>query len=487
MDAAEHGRVVLSFIIANRERGTGALDKASQRVTDEHFAEPSQRFLFTLLQRYADQARAILPRKALEDFLRSQEPGRLLMYLTLYDTLASGRHEPSDFIHSLGQLRELDAERRTGEALAQGMQILRSGARDSRGKELRGHADARAHILEAFSDVERRAVAESPEGDAGREARPVLAAYARAAEQRARGTLPGVSTGMPDLDARLGGGLYRGQLCLIAAWTSVGKTAMCVNLAWNAAVLQGKSFVYFTSETLREEVRLRLVTRHSLLPQFGLDGGQDPGINSRDIRAGTLTAEKFGRLRQVLADWEGNKDYGRRYIVQVPRGATLATLESRLAAISRQFTPDMVIIDYLALLRPERARKDRREDLSGIIMDAKEAARTFGDGLGVPVISPWQVSREGWKSAREAKEYNLAALAESAEASNSADIVLTLLDLDNDDDSRGRRVPLQLDILKNRAGERAKGMRVFADYATCAFTPEDRRAGERALSDLVSV
>lgn len=486
MDSAGHARVVLSCIIANPSQGTRLLDKASQRVSDEHFTEPSHRVLFTLLRRYADQARGILPRSALDDFLRGQEPGRVTLYLTLYDTLAAGSHTPSEFMHSLAQLGDLDAERRTGEALAQGMQILRSGARGPRGEELRGHADARMHVLSAFSEVERRASADSPEGDARRESRDVLAAYARAHDHRVNGTLPGVSTGMPQLDARLGGGLYRGQLALIAAWTSVGKTAACVNLAWNASVVQGKSFVYFTSETLREEVRMRLVTRHSLLPQFGLAAGPEPGINSRDIRAGSLTPEKFTRLRQVLADWESNPAYGRSYIVQVPRGATLSVLEARLAAISRQFTPDLVIIDYLALLRPERNRKDRREDLSGILMDAKEAARSFGDGLGIPVVSPWQVSREGWKAAKEAKQFNLAALAESAEAANSADIVLTLLDLDSGDDSRGRRVPLQLDVLKNRAGEHGRSMRLTADYATCCFTPEETGDTEKAMASILS-
>lgn len=452
----------------------------------EHFADPNQKVLFELTRRYADQSRGIITRSALEDFLRTQDPGKALLYLTLYDSLALEQHAAPEFIHSLFQIRDLDTDRRTGDAIAQSMQILRHGAAGSDGAMLRGHADARAHLMKSLGDIDRRASSESPEGDTGREAKAVRDAYALAAQHRANGTAPGVSTGIPQLDARLGGGLYRGQLCLVAAWTSVGKTAVCVNFAWNAAVLQGKNFVYFTSETLREEVRLRLVTRHSMLPQFGLANGEAPGLNSRDVRAGSLSPFGYGKLNEVLADYEGNPSYGRRYVVQLPRGATMSVIEARLAAISRQFTPDLVIIDYLALLRSEYARKDRREDLSGILMDAKEGARSFADGLGVPLISPWQVNRDGWKQAKERKEYDLAALAESAEASNSADIVLTLLESEVDDGSRGRRVPLSLDILKNRAGEKGRNMKIVADYATSTFTAVDTTAGQQAVTQLLS-
>lgn len=491
MDAVDHGRVVLSCILRDEEYkgvrlGLKFLDKALQRVTEDHFTDPVQRVLFTLTSRYADQARGVITRSALEDFLRGREPGKALMYVTFYDAIVAETHSLHEFNHSLLQLAELDAERKTGEAIAQAMRILKQGSRGEGGEELRGAADARAHLISAFSVIERSAGVASPEGDSGRETADIHAAYASAAEHRAKGTMPGVSTGIAELDKRLGGGLYRGQLALVAAWTSVGKTALCVDFAYRAAVLQGKNFVYFTSETAREEVRLRLVTRHSVHPAFGISGGEQPGINSRDLRAGTLTEYGYGKFREVLADWGSNPAYGKRYIVQLPRASTLSTVEARLAAISRQFRPDLVIIDYLALLRPERQRKDRREDLSGILIDAKDSARSFADGLGVPLISPWQVSRDGWKQAKENKQYTLAALAESAEASNSADIVLTLLDLDNDDDSRGRRVPLQLDVLKNRAGEHGRSLRLTADYATSCFTAEDRTAGERAVTSLLS-
>lgn len=488
MDATSHGRVILSCILRNPGGlGLRLLDRAmALPLTDEHFADPNQRVLFILARRYADQARGIITRAALEDFLRQQDPGKTLLYLTLYDSLTAEAHAASEFLHSLSQVKDLDTERRTGDSLAQAMQILRHGARDEHGLELRGHADARGYLMKALGDIDRRASSESPEGDTGREAAAVREAYALAQSHRANGTSPGVSTGMPLLDARLGGGLYRGQLCLIAAWTSIGKTAVCVNFAWNAAVMQGKNVVYFTSETLREEVRLRLVTRHSMLPGFGLAAGEAPGLNSRDVRAGTLSAFGFSKLGEVLHDWEHNPAYGKRYVVQLPRGATMSVVEARLAAISRQFQPDLVVIDYLALLRAENARKDRREDLSGILMDAKEGARTFADGLGVPLISPWQVNRDGWKQAKERKEYDLAALAESAEASNSADIVLTLLESEADDGSRGRRVPLSLDILKNRAGEKGRNMKIVADYATSTFAAVDTTAGQQAVTQLLS-
>jgi replicative DNA helicase len=263
-------------------------------------------------------------------------------------------------------------------------------------------------------------------------------------------------------------------------------TAWCVNLMWHCAVVQGKNVVYFTSETQREDIRLRLLARHSMHPQFGLDTGEHPGLNTRDLRAGSLSDYGYGKFRDVLDDWGSKaKKYGRAYVVQLPRGSSLQVVETRLKAVSRQFVPDLVVVDYLALLRPDYQRKDRREDLVSILIDANEVARTALDGKGVPLVSPWQVSREGWKKARESREYDLAALAESQEAGNSADLVVTLLDLESGDDTKGRRVPLQLDILKNRAGERGRSMRLRADYATNCFAVEDKSQGEQAMASLL--
>ena len=142
--------------------------------------------------------------------------------------------------------------------------------------------------------------------------------------------------------------------------------------------------VIFTSETLRSQVRFSILARHSREPQFGIRDG----INTRDMKAGTLKDKNA--FAAVLHDWSTNPRYGRCYVAQVPRGATVSVLESRLARLAREWTADLVVIDYLALLHAETRHRDLRESLVEIIKAAGELAGTYCDGLGVPVLSPWQ-------------------------------------------------------------------------------------------------
>lgn len=457
-DALEHGKVVLGAILAGRP---DLLAVAQRHLQPEHFTDSVQVALFSFCERYADQAGGVLPRAALADILRSAAPGTVLKYEEYYDLLTAAKPDDDKFRWSVQQLRELYADRRTGETLTQSMAILTTGAQDGK-RELRGHADARAFLLAGLADIEREmAGSAAPEGDMRAEGREIKEDYSR--REAAAGT--GVSTGIEALDKMLGGGQQRGELNLVAGFTSAGKTALCCQFAHHA-VAGGKNVVIFTSETLRGQVRFKILARHSREPQFGIDGG----INIRDMKAGTLGRQK-NAWATVLHDFSSNGSYGRCYVAQVPRGATVSVLDSRLARLAREWTADLVIIDYLALLHAETRHRDLRESLVEILKAAGEMAATYQDGLGVPVLSPWQMSRTARDEASKSGGYTLSSLSETAEASNTADVVLSLLEPDRDD-SRGRAVPLKLSVLKNRDGERGGDpIDLTADYATAYFAP----------------
>jgi replicative DNA helicase len=360
------------------------------------------------------------------------------------------------------QLRELYADRRTGETATRALQILTQGVTEGK-RELRGHADARAFLLSGLADIERELdAASAPEGDMRAEGRQIKDDYMRREAQRAAGTA--VSTGIPGLDLMLGGGYQRGELGLVAGYVSAGKSKWCAQTAWHA-VTQGRNVVIFTSETLRSQVRYSILARHSRLEQFGLKDG----INTRDMKAGTLKDKNA--FAAVLHDWSTSPAYGHCYVAQVPRGATVGTLESRLARLARDWTADLVIVDYLALLHPEVRHRDLRESLVEILKEGKQVATTYQDGLGVPLLSPWQIRRESRDEASKRGGYTLSSLSETAEASNTPDVVLGLLEPDSDD-SRGRNVRVLLSALKNRDGERGgEPLELTADYATSYFTP----------------
>ncbi len=450
-------------MLAAALRSVKALDYASRHIGEEHFEDRVQKGLFILAVRYADQTRGALPRHVLEDLLRDRPPGTALLFTEYYDLLAALRPTVPDLRHSVAMLRELRLDSATGDALAQAKEILTQGAKDERGNELRGHADARAHVLAALADIEREAAASTnPEGDSRRAMARVRETYARARELRLSGRSSAVATGIPRLDEALSGGLANGEFAIVFGWTSCGKSQLMSHLAWHAAVEQGKNVVLFASETTGDNMLIRILGRHSRKTEFGLRAG----LNTRDIRAGALSADEYAAFRAVTEDYA--RIPGPVYIVQVPRGFTVSWIESKLTAISRQFMPDLCIIDYLGLARPERARKDLREELGLILKDTGQLAVTFGDGRGIPIISPWQVSREGRRGARERSGYTLADLSETAEAANTPDIICSLLEPETDD-TRGRNVPVKLEVLKNREAERYVKVDLMADFANSYF------------------
>lgn len=455
----DHSKVVLGAILPGNVE---LLNKAVAQLTDVHFPDAQYRTLFLLMERYLETAGSVLTREALGDILsaRNIDAGRVALYLETYDSLAKAEHDVSEFRWSVEQLKELAAERQTAEAITSGMEILNRGAKGPKGEDLIGHTDARTHILTKFAEIDRElSMQESPEGDSRLEANEIFAEYNEIRRNS------GIKFGIPSLDAKIGG-LQNGELDLIVGYSSSGKTTLgTIQLAWSAAIEQGKNVVILTSETLRPQVRRKLICRHSKLPMFELEHG----INSRHLKAGRgyLTPEEEQAFPDVVNDYTGNPNYGKLVIVQVPRGATISTCEGKLMRYQREFQVDLAVIDYLALLKPDRRFSSRREELAATIQEAKQMATTFDDGRGIPVISPWQTSRDSWKEAQTVGYYNSSALAETAEATSSSDVVITLLE---PKENESRYADIKAQVVKNRDGEKSLGIDLTVDYATSAWS-----------------
>lgn len=459
--AIEHAERVLSAIIPERK---DLLETALQKLTSEVFVEKLHLNLFLLLERYSDVAGGVLSRSALEDMLASNtDPGRAELYMETYDLLAGTPVDDMDFHWSVEQLKELAAERATKDVIADGMEIVKTGKDVGRGTVLQGHEEARNYVLEKFSVIDRDlTLTEAPEGDMRKDRLEFLAEYAQRKLMREQGRQEGINFGISELDAVLGG-IQRGELILTTAYTSDGKTTLCVQLAWHAAIKQGKNVVFFSTETVRDVIRRKIVSRHSLEPQFNLPDG----LNSRDLKEGTLTDVQEVRLQEVVLDLEQNPAYGKIYIVQVPREASVTTIEHRLYRLQRQFKIDLVIVDYLAQFRSVDRIDGYRERLTDILKEAKRMAVTFNNGEGVPLVSPWQINRQWYDLAQTSGMYTKQSLAETSEAERSPDIIISILGpIDNTD----RRREVKGQVLKNRDGETRNGLRIDVDYATSAFS-----------------
>jgi len=475
-DAVEHGRVVLSAIIPSR---MDLFEVALKHITEEHFVEPGQQRLFRLLERYAAATNAILPVKYLDDMVsKHQENSTYVILRETYESLAAATVADSDFSWSLRQMRELYAERMTDEALTTARELLHSGDVED---GVSRHEAAREHLQDAMLAIERGTLlAESPEGTLNDESKDLLGDYAKRKEDREKGVTNAIRFGIDELDRKTGG-MQPGELIITAAYSGEGKSTLSVQAAWSAAVEQGKNVVFFSTETVREQIRRKLIARHSKLEKFGLPNG----LNTRDLKNGTLSAEEETAFAAVVEDFTTNKAYGRIHIVQVPRTATVTSLENRLRRIQQSmFHVEFVVMDYLALLVPERSRNSTREELSNIIKEAKKVATTFDNGRGVPFMSPWQISRQARDDADRVGLYTSRALSETAEATNSADMIVSILaPMDNSD----RHASLTMQVIKNRDGETAQSIMVEVDYATSAFRSRALGAGFGSVSEVSTI
>lgn len=469
--AQDHSKTLLAAIIPNRR---DLLDKAMLHLSETHFPDLTYRNIFTMIRRVYEVNGSVMTVDSLDDLLRKSnaDPGKAAAYRETYEYLAQKEVNDSDFRWSLEQLRDLAADRATTDALVQGMEILNKGAVGEKGEDLKGHIDARTHILSQFAEIDRElSMQASPEGDMRVETDDILKLYFDAKQN---GGKRGLEFGIPTMDDKAGG-LAPGELGLVVGYTGTGKSQYSVQFMHHNAVYEGKNVVYLTTETLRPAVRTRMVARHSMMPEFELPGG----LNSRDLARGTLSSDEEMRLQDILVDIDRNPNYGKMYIVQLPSRATMSTIEARLISIQRKFNIELCIIDYLALLKSDRRRTSDREELSSIVKEAKQLATTFDDGRGLPVFSPWQVNRTSWAKAQDEGYYTLSSLAETAEASNTPDQIVSLLEPVNTED---RKIQMKAQVLKNRNGGVANNIQLYLDRATSFFSEE---SGASSMDDLL--
>jgi replicative DNA helicase len=470
-DAVAHGKVVLAGVIA----GGGSLSSLdyllTRGVTPEHFVDPVQQRLFRALVTYAERNGGVLSPSALGDALRKMPPGSAHMYAEAYAALAARAPERHEFTHSADQLRDLAAERATGDALAVGDLMLRQEVETPDGRKWYGHADAREYVLAEFAEAEQSTGTASPEGNVADDGAAVLKAYQAAKELHLAGHVPGIQLGIPSLDEYLGGGLRDGQLGIVMADTTAGKSSLCVHIAVYNAVDCGKNVVIFTTEQSWADVRMKVIARHSRHPKFGLRRG----LNDADIMAGRLSPAEEKILEWVVRDLKTG-GYGILHVVQMPELATVSGMAARYSVLRRQFRPDLCIADYLQLFSPERSRRDAnmREDQSGVIKAAARWCAACDDGRGVPLLSPWQANGDGVNAQKTSGKYGLGHVSETKEAARTPGLVLALANPE-EDESGGRAAPVLIQVLKNRGGPRGGRFPLTADYANSYFS--DRLAG----------
>jgi replicative DNA helicase len=222
------------------------------------------------------------------------------------------------------------------------------------------------------------------------------------------GKLTGVPTGLIDMDKLLGG-LHRSDLLILAGRPAMGKTALAANIAFNAAVMQvddpeAERFcvAFFSLEMSAEQLATRILA-------------EQIEVSSEKIRRGELNEGDFRRL--VLASQRLERTP--IFIDDTP-AITVTALRTRARRLKRQHGLDLIVVDYLQLLRGSAGSKseNRVQEISDITRSLKAVAKE----LDVPVLALSQLSRA--VEQREDKRPQLSDLRESGSIEQDADVVM---------------------------------------------------------------
>ena len=215
------------------------------------------------------------------------------------------------------------------------------------------------------------------------------------------GTTTGVPTGFKRLDS-LTGGFQPSDLIILAARPGMGKTALALNVATHAA-MQQKSVVIFTLEMSKEQLMSRVLASVARVDSANLVRGQMNEDEQDQLMEG---ARRIYECKDFLA------------IDETP-GISLMELRSRCRRFKKEFSLDLVVVDYLQLMSGGGGSQDSRErEISRISMGLKELAKE----LRVPVIALAQLNRG--PDARPDKRPKISDLRESGSMEQDADMIL---------------------------------------------------------------
>jgi replicative DNA helicase len=243
-----------------------------------------------------------------------------------------------------------------------------------------------------------------------------------------RELVTGTATGFTDLD-RMTSGLQKGDLIIIAARPSMGKTALCLNIAQHVAVRKEQSVGIFSLEMSKEQLLMRFLCAESM-------------VDAHKVRTGYLSKDDFGQLISSLGQVT-------RAPLYIDDSSTLTVMEMRAKCrrLKAEHGLSLIIVDYLQLMSGYGRVENRVQEISGISRGLKSLAKE----LEVPVVALSQLSRAPEQRQGDHRP-QLSDLRESGSIEQDADLVMFIYReevYNHDPESEGKA---DLIIAKQRNG-----------------------------------
>jgi replicative DNA helicase len=383
-----------------------AYERLSDNISAAHFYEPFHARLYAAIEDHIRKGQLAEPIIFLERFKRDaafEELGGVRYLADLVDRAPPAANAPeyARVIYDLALRREL---------IRIGGEISTTANHGDPARTARDQIEAAEQQLYSLAESGTTSTGFMPFADALRGAVEMAAeAYGR------DGGLAGVSTGLADLDQKLGG-LHPSDLLILAARPSMGKTALAVNIAFHVAksyawepqpdgskkTVNGGVVAFFSLEMSGEQLAMRLLADVS-------------GVSGDRLRKGEIDASEFGRVRDAAIEIQSAPLF-----IDDTGGLSLPKLTARARRLKRQGGLDLIVIDYLQLITTGNSggSDNRVQEVSMITQGLKALAKE----LSVPVIALSQLSRQ--VENREDKRPQLSDLRESGSIEQDADVVM---------------------------------------------------------------
>jgi replicative DNA helicase len=367
-----------------------AWDKIADKIGERDFLRRDHQLIFRAIGELAEKGRpcdAVTLGEWFESQRLSEQVGgtRYIIELANATPSAANIAAYADIVREKSVLRQLiDAGSEiTGDAFqpegrspqelveAAEQRVFRIAEAGARGRQ--GFVSMKSAVKEAFEQLRQRAENKSP--------------------------ITGMPTGFTDLDHKTAG-WQAGDLVIVAARPSMGKTALALNMAEYAAIKTGKAAAVFSMEMSASQLAFRLIS------SLGR-------INQQHLRTGDLADEEWPRVTSAITLLADSKIF----IDDTPSLSPLE-LRSRARRLKREHDLGLIVIDYLQLMQVPGNKENRATEISEISRSLKALAKE----LAVPVIALSQLNRS--LEQRTDKRPVMADLRESGAIEQDADVIV---------------------------------------------------------------
>ncbi|MBU5454294.1 replicative DNA helicase [Caproiciproducens sp. MSJ-32] len=216
-----------------------------------------------------------------------------------------------------------------------------------------------------------------------------------------RGSITGVGSGIRDLDAKTSG-FQKGDMILIAARPSMGKTTFALNIAEHAALVENRSVVIFSLEMSKEQLAYKLLC-------------SEANVDMLKLRTGNLDDDDWERIARATGPLSKAKIF-----IDDTAGLSVMEMRSKCRKIKMEHGIDLILIDYLQLMSGSSGSESRQQEVSEISRSIKALAKE----MQCPVIALSQLSRA--PEQRADHRPMLSDLRESGSIEQDADLVMFL-------------------------------------------------------------